>query len=121
MEKTIEVKYYDLDQNNSGGYLMYDEYAGIGAHVIIEATSEEQATALAGDIVSDYSAYCECCGDRWSLGYWSYSTYDTVQDAVGGMYDYEGADEKHTTFVHYLDGSIEGFGKKVVDTDEGDE
>lgn len=51
--------YYTYWQNNSGG-----SYLG-PAHIIIEANSEDEASAIFDELPLDHE-FCECCGYRWN-------------------------------------------------------
>lgn len=77
MKQTIEVDllWYMLDQNNSGGY--YYKNKDVQPYVFIQAQSKEEATAKAERIVAQYSNYCPCCGERWSTDFY----YDEGMDA----------------------------------------
>jgi len=62
--------FYTFNQNNSGGGFDHDPAMGIGATVIIEADSAEQANKRAVEIGLYFKGVrdghdCECCGDRW--------------------------------------------------------
>lgn len=67
MKQTIEVdlKWYELDQNNSGGYFIRNDV--VRSTVLIQAISPEDAEAKANLIVAGYTSYCDCCGERWSI------------------------------------------------------
>ena len=56
--------FYTIDQNNSGGYFIRNEY--VDEFVIVEANTPYEAVYKLNKIVEDYSEYCECCGERWS-------------------------------------------------------
>jgi hypothetical protein len=67
---TVNTKFYDYRQNNSGGGFDIDHDKGIGHYVIIEATDAADADRRAENIgVYFEGTYegrdCECCGDRW--------------------------------------------------------
>jgi hypothetical protein len=60
------VKWFDFDQNNSGG-----RYKGPAAHVYVQAQDAEIACVIAqrhGVYFDGIDAGddCSCCGDRWS-------------------------------------------------------
>lgn len=55
--------FYTIDQNNSGGYFIQNEY--VDEFVIVEANTPYEAVYKLNKIVEDYSEYCECCGERW--------------------------------------------------------
>lgn len=61
------LKWWHFNQNNSGGYFIQNE--DVLEDVYIQAPNAGEAARIAEDIFSDYSAYCECCGERWST-YW---------------------------------------------------
>lgn len=64
----IKSKFFEFNQNNSGGEFVLDEDRGITHYVIIEALTAEHANALAEGIglYFDGEDDCPCCGDRWS-------------------------------------------------------
>ena len=62
---TVDLKWYALDQNNSGGYFYRNE--DVMEYVFIQALSPEDAESRARDITENYSSYCDCCGERWNI------------------------------------------------------
>lgn len=69
----MKTKYFEFNQNNSGGSFEVDEKAGIGHSVIIEANNAIHANAIAENIGiyfngCDSGSDCPCCGDRWDPG-----------------------------------------------------
>lgn len=65
------MPYFHFKQNNSGGGFDFDEATGITHHVVIEASSADEADDRAESIGLyfdgvDSGRDCECCGDRWS-------------------------------------------------------
>lgn len=61
--------FYELTQNNSGGYFIVDEK--VCHRLFIEATSEEEAIRKAESLGCYWDGVengndCSCCGDRWS-------------------------------------------------------
>lgn len=111
--------FYNFHQNNSGGSFAFDRKAGISTEVIIEATSREQAIALAQAIGIYFDGVeagvdCECCGDRWSEP-WQEGTEVPSQYGTPVMEDFEvecrwQEDGDPEIFIHYLDGRIVGRG-----------
>jgi hypothetical protein len=64
------MKYFEFDQNNSGGRHIKDPARGIGPNVWILAKDAEDAANKAraigiyfDGVASGYD--CGCCGDRW--------------------------------------------------------
>lgn len=117
-------KFYEFRQNNSGGHFTFDPKAGISVNVIIEATSPKHANQLAqskGIYFNgvDDGSDCDCCGDRWSE-LWSDDEGSDVPSLYGkpvieeqyGSYplNHKWIKDGPETFVHYLDGTIQGFG-----------
>lgn len=70
------LKWWHFNQNNSGGY--YIENGVVGADVFIQAKSSVEAADKAYSLFEDYSEYCECCGERWSV--WSNSSEANAKD-----------------------------------------
>jgi len=67
MERTIQTRFYEFNQNNSGGYFDVDE--NVCHCVIIEAMDKKHAVALFEPMIENQSGSCSCCGDRWSPEY----------------------------------------------------
>ena len=59
------MKWYTIDQNNSGGYFIQND--DVSQYVSVQAESEELALERLYEITEDYSEYCDCCGERWSF------------------------------------------------------
>lgn len=101
------MKFYEFDQNNSGGSFIIDEEEGIGTAIWIQAFDANEANVIAErlglyfDGVND-DMDCECCGDRWLEA----SEYDGEETLK--LTQYDGA--WGPAFVHYNDGTF----KKVV-------
>lgn len=58
-------KFYTIDQNNSGGVFIKNDY--VDYYVSVQADSVEKAKKLLEHIVEDYSDSCDCCGERWGI------------------------------------------------------
>lgn len=58
-----ETKFYEFNQNNSGGHFDVDE--NVCHRVVIEAENQQQAIDKFMPMVEDQSGSCPCCGDRW--------------------------------------------------------
>lgn len=102
--------FYHYRQNNSGGWFDFDDAAGIGANVIIEADSATEADSIFESKGIEFGTGCPCCGSRWSQA-WS-----DEGEAVPSIYgkpvsEYEkssmGFYEGDHIYVHYKDGRIE--------------
>ena len=70
----MSKKFYTIDQNNSGGYFIKNDY--VDFYVSVQADSVEEAEKLLENIVEDYSASCDCCGERWSIWLDEEDAYD---------------------------------------------
>jgi hypothetical protein len=83
--------FYTIRQNNSGGYFIENER--VGKYVIVEAGNDIEAESKLRDIVSPYSEYCPCCGERWDFyfnnddGKEVPMIYDTPIDEYTGRWD----------------------------------
>ena len=104
-EKTMK-KFYNYNQNNSGGYFKEDKDRGIGKNVWIEADDVIQANAIAESIGLywdgvDIGEDCSCCGDRWT----KLNENDKGQDEP----DKEGY-YSEDAYIHYADKRIEKVG-----------
>jgi len=60
------MKWYTVNQNNSGGYFIENE--DVHQYLSIQAETEDSAKEKFYSVISEYSEFCECCGERW---YWS--------------------------------------------------
>ena len=56
--------WFAFSQNNSGGFFIQND--SVDHYVMVQAPSAAEAVEKANEIFSDYSEYCECCGERWS-------------------------------------------------------
>lgn len=56
---------YIFRQNNSGGYFIENKV--VSKYVVIQANTKEKAIEILADVTEDYSEYCSCCGERWSI------------------------------------------------------
>lgn len=110
-------KFYTFSQNNSGGQMRHDARAGIASYVIIEAVGYKNANWQAEDIglYFDGTSDCSCCGNRWHKHYDDTEADDTpsiygepVASSEAGDFIY-GEPNQASVFVHYLDGTIEGW------------
>ncbi len=99
------VKFFEFDQNNSGGSFDIDDERGIGARVYIEAIDANHANARAEQIGLYFDGVddgrdCGCCGDRWCRA------WDKGEARL--HIDKEYAFNWHSTvYVHRLNGDIE--------------
>lgn len=103
---TAETKFYEFDQNNSGGSFDIDPAKGIGPSVYIEATDTAHANARAEELGIYFNGVadgrdCACCGDRWHA---LWRDEEGVSEVVPGKYSFSWHDE---IYVHRLDGTIE--------------
>jgi hypothetical protein len=94
------TKFYNFDQNNTGGSFVVDN--DLCHRLYIEAESADEATAIAEAMGvyfdgCDDGTDCECCGDRWyrlwtndgiTLPYkFGNETFDTIEDYVQHIVD----------------------------------
>ncbi len=63
-EKPLQTKFYEFNQNNSGGSFDVDE--NVCHRVIIEAVDANHALSIFEPMIENQSGSCPCCGDRWS-------------------------------------------------------
>lgn len=61
----METKFYEFNQNNSGGHFDVDD--NVCHRVIIEAKDEHHALELFEPMIEYQSGSCPCCGERWYL------------------------------------------------------
>ena len=74
------LKWYTVSQNNSGGYMINNDY--VTDYIAVQAKDNIEAERILNRIVEDYSEWCECCGERW----WPYFSEDDGTD-VPMIYD----------------------------------
>lgn len=105
MEQVVKLRWWTFSQNNSGGWFYENE--DVHHYVAIQAASAREAVAIAEDIFSPYTAYCECCGERWS--YWAdESDGADVPEIYGTPYDKQYASwSREAIVLHYYDGRKE--------------
>lgn len=110
------LKYFDFDQNNSGGTFDFDADKGISTKVIIQARDAEEANYLATRIGLYFDGYgdCSCCGDRWYRAYGEGTEQPaihggSIQDWMTGPYFTKWmAPDRPEVFVHRYDGAFIG-------------
>ena len=111
MEHTVNTKFYEYSQNNSGGSFSNSEKEGIAEYVIIEALNAEHANTRAENIGlyfdgCDNGTDCSCCGDRWHRAYKSDGS-DVPSIYGEPLANMEKSSYCDCCFVHYLDGKFE--------------
>jgi hypothetical protein len=118
------TKFFEFNQNNSGGHFVYDEDNGITHIVIIEAEDAEQATITAEKIglYFDGLGDCPCCGERWSPLWYDEKGTDTPTVYGQPVNEYTSSitwmEPGREIVVHFMDGRKEWFGvaKKIKET-----
>lgn len=103
--KSIEPKFYEFHQNNSGGSFDIDDNRGIGPYVWIEAVDLDHAVSRASNIGIYFDGVangqdCPCCGDRWHEPYGEPKTIVALDEE----YDFIWHD---VVYVHRIDGTID--------------
>lgn len=101
--RTITTKFFEFDQNNSGGNFVIDDERGLGPSVWIEAADADSANAKAENIGiyfdgCQYGRDCDCCGDRWHRAWREGADELPTTNTARGWHD--------TVYVHMLDGTI---------------
>ena len=112
---TDELKWYQLDQNNSGGFFDADD--AVCHRLFIEAKDDETAEKIAEDIGFYWDGVengidCRCCGDRWSgvmevefpLHYGKI-TFDNVEDYAQHLANEYGRTNPDAR-IFYADGAV---------------
>lgn len=103
MKQQIKItKFYEYDQNNSGGALHIDKKRGIGQTVLIEAMNADHANRIARRKGLYFNGVaegvdCDCCGDRWhpETEAGRKILIPPKINSYGGSY-----------YIHFLDGKI---------------
>ena len=62
-----DLKWWCVDQNNSGGYFFEDN--NVGTSVFFQGKSLDSIQDKIEDILREYRDYCDCCGERWDDDY----------------------------------------------------
>jgi hypothetical protein len=106
-------KFYTFSQNNSGGYFVVDDKAGVAEYLIVEANNAKDANEIFSEIgekVSGFWDFCECCGCRWDSAWEDYDE-GTPEPMIYGVpiAEVEQGMFRHRAFVHYLDGTIKEY------------
>lgn len=106
MKHIVETKFWEFNQNNSGGRFHIQDGNGIGPRVWIEAANLGDAVRRAKDIGIYFNGVdsgedCSCCGDRWHEP-WDDEGKEAPE--IKPQWDFNWHD---TVYVHHFDGSIE--------------
>ena len=105
----MSKKFYTIDQNNSGGYFIKNDY--VDFYVSVQADSVEEAEKLLENIVEDYSASCDCCGERWSICLDEEDAYDVPTNYGVPLTEMKGQDifwlQEKIAIIYYADGTKE--------------
>lgn len=100
--------FYHFNQNNSGGYFVEDDKAGVCEDVIIEADTAEEAEERLekiGETVDGFHEYCPCCGERWPGGLIDDDDGTEQPKIYDTPVDQQNAEMfRKRCFVHYKDG-----------------
>lgn len=111
----MSKKFYTIDQNNSGGYYIKNDY--VDYYVSVQADSVEEAEKLLEGIVEDYSNFCECCGKRWHIWLDKQDAYDVPTNYGIPLTEMKDRDtfwlEEKVAIIYYADGTKERF--KCID------
>jgi hypothetical protein len=102
--------FYNLSQNNSGGYFLEDDEVGVCENIIIEVNDitelEDRFDEIAAK-VPGFHDYCECCGERWHLP-WRNESGDVEPMMYGeSVYTIDPEMFRSRCFIHFLDGRVE--------------
>lgn len=115
--------FYPYSQNNSGGSFDFAPAKGISHFVWIEADSPEEADLRAKKIGIyfdlEYNWDCPCCGTRWSpaeqfyasetANYYGERLTEFFSDLTELPIKFKWISEGPEVYVHYKDGTFEGF------------
>jgi hypothetical protein len=103
------LKWFEYDQNNSGGVFDHQPEAGIGYAVWVQARNAAEADARAEGIglYFDGEGDCSCCGDRWSSAWGDGQTEEpAVYAGRWGGADEDGLRWGLPTYAHRYDGTF---------------
>lgn len=105
----MELKWYEYDQNNSGGFFISND--SVAHTVLIQAANKRIADMVAQDTAGIYfdgchdGRDCYCCGDRW------YRAYAPLEK-FGVCTSYDEEDNYNPRMVEYPD--IESMAQAVA-------
>ena len=102
MKKEVETIIGVAYQNNSGGY--YIQNSDVQSTVAVEGLDREDAERRFQEIISEYSSFCPCCGERWEE--LSFEGWPAPENGVTDE-NFRDAkeDEEFDCVVHYIDGA----------------
>lgn len=118
MERTVNTKFWYVNQNNSGGSFDFNEEWGITHFLVVEALDKNHAISILENIVDSYPnrGYdCPCCGFRWNLYIYEEEGSNEPEVYEMPVADYVKKeslmwmDSGKEVCVHYLDGRKEWF------------
>lgn len=102
--------FFTMSQNNSGGYFVEDDDAGVCEYVIIEADSAKDAAEKLdkiGDSVDGFHNFCPCCGERWSAEWLNDDDGDEQPSIYGEPIEKCKKERfRDRCFTHYKDGRV---------------
>lgn len=107
----LRTKFVTLIQNNSGGYYILNE--DVQHYVIIEVLDFWQFEYKANNILENYRAYCECCGDRWDDDIIRIDDM-TDEPMIYDVNAFEFRSKGEKAIIYYLNGK-----KEIIDLTDG--
>lgn len=93
--------FYRLDQNNSGGYFLENDE--VRQFIFVESDSYDDAKQKLRVITEEHSEYCECCGERWYMGFLEESETPIISGK--NVLD-ESSKGKFSYIIYFKDGTI---------------
>lgn len=113
------TRFWEFNQNNTGGKFHEDAKRGIAHYVIVEAKTVDEASARAQDIGIYYDGCrdgrdCSCCGDRWHEPWGDGNELPSIYGREVKPGQPRGQHDTHWMdgaegYIHFLDGRIEAF------------
>lgn len=98
------MKWFTYDQNNSGGFFIDNDQV---SHLIcIQANTAEEANAKAQNIVTYYSDFCECCGERWYICEREGDGADVPSQYGKPLADQDPVIYRETAVLHFANGEV---------------
>lgn len=121
------MKWYQFDQNNSGGSFIVD--SNVCHRLFIQAEDADSANQKAEDLGCYWNGVdddrdCECCGDRWysqSIESWGYDASEslTIEEYVQNLADKWGWTSPDAR-LFYADGRVlDIYSSKIARRDIG--
>ena len=100
-----DLKWYEYDQNNSGGYFIEDDM--VCEVVFIQAKNYQEANSISDQLFGGRDSFCSCCGERWSHVYGEDEGYSEPHHYGDPVSECEAGTFRKKYVLHYYDRTVE--------------